>query len=1110
MDVPAEGAQVEFRLLGTVELRAGERRNGLGSAKARCTLAALAYDVGRPVSLDTLVHRVWDDDPPKRARDNLYTYVSRIRSALQKVGGDGAPALTSYAHTYILEADPETIDLRRYLGLTARARALAESGDPDRAIRLLDEAARLWRGEPLAGLSGSWAEHVRSTAEAASVSATRTRAVLTMRLGNFADAVAGLSGLARRCPTDESLAGLLALALHGSGRTAEAGRLLRRVTHALVTEHGTDPGEELQRVQQGVLKGVPAIQLLPRTAGPGPGPGQERAAVPDNLPHDVPWVGRAEEFHRLSTALAPGPDGPRAVVLLEAIDGMGGVGKTALAVHVAHELRERFPDGRIYLNLRAHATFQEPMGPEDALGQLLRLLGVPAGRLPRALDELTALWRRMLADRRAIVILDDAAGPEQIRPLLPGATPSQIIITSRRRLAGLPGVRPVSLDVLRRSEAVALFHDRIGQRTRENRGDGADETDEVDRTEGADRMDEASRTDEADAVEIVRLCGYLPLAIEIVASRFLSHRAWTTGDLMARLTRSDRLPEIRDSHRDLARTFDFSYQSLTALEQIVFRRLSLHIGAEFGAYAAAALTGLSLDDTERALEDLLNWHLLQEPTPHRYRIHDLLREYARGLGTADPAARAEDEQAVQRLLAFYLHCADRADRVLYPHRIRIDVTSVCAPAESPTWIDPTGPKEWFATERNNLLAVLDYTRRKGTPREAALLTNALGGFLADRQAAFLTNALGGFLAEEGMWALAQAAHRDAVAHWCEAGDRQAQARALNDLSVVSTNIADYDEAVQHAAEALALARACGDAESEPEALQRLALPYAYTARTHQALACQREALTLLMRTGNRLQQGRCLNNLGIMLLDLGRYNDAAECFLDALSRFREVDDRRGQCEILNNLGEIHVVLGHRERAVRSYTQALALAKAIGNRGHQATVGMNLARELLDSQDVEQPLALCRQALDTFRSMGERRHESIALNTLGQALRRVGREDEALAHQSAALTLARRIGATHEEADALRELALTELWTGRLRHAAEHLTAALAIHRAAGAHLEEAKTLEALAELRAQSGDPAGGRRARREAEDIREKLSEPLPDPSRPTPIIFDQLDQGA
>ncbi|WP_190020139.1 AfsR/SARP family transcriptional regulator [Streptomyces hiroshimensis] len=1074
LDVPAEGAQVEFRLLGAVELRAGERRNGLGSAKARCTLAALAYDVGRPVSLDTLVHRLWDDDPPRRARDNLYTYVSRIRSALQKVGGDGAPALTSYAHTYILEADPDTVDLRRYLGLTARARALAESGDPERAIRLLDEAARLWRGEPLAGLSGSWAEHVRATAEAASVSATRTHAVLTMRLGYFADAVAGLSGLARRCPTDESLAGLLAVALHGCGRTAEAGRLLRRVTHTLVTEHGTDPGEELQRVQQGVLSGVPAVQLLPRTGGPGPG--QERAAVPDNLPHDVPWVGRTEELHRLSTALAPGPDGPRAVVLLEAIDGMGGVGKTALAVHVAHELRERFPDGRIYLNLRAHATFQEPMGPEDALGQLLRLFGVPAEGLPRTLDELTAQWRTMLADRRAVVILDDAAGPEQVRPLLPGATPSQIIITSRRRLAGLPGVRPISLDVLRRSEAVALFRDRVGLREAGSEADGA---------EG---------TDEADTAEIVRLCGHLPLAIEIVASRFLSHGSWTAHDLVTRLARSDRLPEIRDGHRDLARTFDFSYRSLTVLQQTVFRRLSLHIGAEFGAYAAAALTGLPLDDTERALEDLLNVHLLQEPTPHRYRIHDLLREYARGLGAAEPAGRAEDEQAVQRLLAFYLHCADRADRVLYTHRIRIDVTPVRAPAESPTWIDPAGPQEWFATERNNLLAVLGHARGKERPREAALLVNALGGFLE----------------EEGIWAVAQAAHRDAVAHWRQTGDRRAQARALNDLSVVSTHVADYDEAVRHADEALALARACGDAESEPEALQRMALPYAYTARTHEALACQQEALTLLMRTGNRLQQGRCLNNLGIMLLDLGRYNDAAECFLDALSRFREVDDRRGQCKILNNLGEIHVILGHRERAVRSYTQALALAKATGNRGYQATIGMNLARELLDSKDVEHPLALCRQALDTFRSMGERRHESIALNILGRALRRAGREDEALAHQSAALTLARRIGATHEEANALRELALTELWTGRLRHAAEHLAAALAIHRAAGAHLEEATTLDALAELCAQSGDAPGARKARREAADIREKLSEPLPDPSRPTPITFDQLDQGA
>ncbi|MGK5546641.1 tetratricopeptide repeat protein [Streptomyces sp. URMC 127] len=1071
-DVPAEGALVEFRLLGTVELRAGERRSGLGSGKARCTLAALAYDVGRPVSLDTLVHRVWDDDPPKRARENLYTYASRIRSALHQVGGADAPALTSYAHTYILEADPETVDLRRYLGLIAQARALAESGDSAQAIRLLEEAARLWRGEPLAGLQGSWAGHVRATAETASVAAMRTHAVLTMRLGNFTDAAAGLAALAGRCPTDESLAALLAVALHGSGRTAEATRLLRRVTHLLVTEHGTDPGEELQRVQQGVLNSVPAVQLLPRTGSAEPG--RERAAVPDNLPHDVPWVGRAEELRRLSTALAPGPDGPRSVVLLEAIDGMGGVGKTALAVHLAHELRERFPDGRIYLNLRAHATFQEPMEPEDALGRLLRLLGVPATGLPRTLDELSSLWRTMLADRRAVVILDDAAGPEQIQPLLPGATPSQVIITSRRRLAGLPGVRPVSLDVLSRAEAVALFRDRVGHREPEDEGDSKD------------------------TAEIVRLCGHLPLAIEIVASRFLTHGSWTTRDLVTRLARSERLPEIRDGHRDLARTFDFSYRSLTGLQQTVFRRLSLHIGAEFGAYAAAALTGLSLDDTERALEDLLNCHLLQEPTPHRYRIHDLLREYARGLtaraaGSAGPDD-AEDGAALRRLLDFYLDCADRADRMLYPHRIRTAVTPERPPAEAPVWLDPVGPQEWFATESANLLAALDYCRREGSGRRAALLAHALGGHLE----------------AEGLWGVAEAAHRAAAAHWQREANDRARARALTDLSVVCTNGAHYEEAIRHADEALRLARASGDAECEPEALQRLALPYAYTARSHEAQAFQREALSLLMRTGNRLQQARCLNNLGIMLLDVGRHHEAVECFLDALSRFRRVDDRRGQCQILNNLGEIHTLLGNRERATRSYAQALALAKASGNRWYRATVEMNLARVLLDSQDVQHPLALCRQALDTFRGMGDRRHESIALNTLGQALRRAGREDEALAHQSAALTLARRIGATPEEAHALRELALTELWTGRLRKAAGHLGAALAIHRRTGAHLEEAKTLEALAELRAQSGDASGARAARREAAGIREKLNDPLPDPSRPTPLTFDQLDQGA
>lgn len=1042
---------MEIRLLGTIEMRAGGRRSGLDSGKARCTLAALAHDVGRPVGLDTLIHRVWDDDPPRRARENLYTYASRIRTALRKVGGPGAPVLTNHAHAYVLEAEPESVDLRRYLSLTARARALAESGDAEQALRLLDEAGGLWRGEPLTGLSGSWAEHVRAGAEAAALAAALTRAGLDLRLGRFADAVPELSALAGRHPTHESLAGHLALALHGCGRTAEATQLLRRLTHRLVTEHGTDPGEELQRVQHGILNGSPAVQLLPRAGAAERA--RERTTVPDNLPHDIPWVGRTDELHRLATALTPASGTPRAVVALEAIDGMAGVGKTALAVHAAHELRDRFPDGRLYLNLGAHASFQEPLTPEAALGRLLRLLGVPADGLPRHLDELTALWRTVLADRCAIVVLDDAAGPEQVLPLLPGATPSQLVITSRRRLTGLPGVRPISLDVLRRAEAIALFHDRVGARR---------------------------PADEERTAEIVRLCGYLPLAIEMAASRFLCHGSWTARDLVDRLSRPGRLAEIRDGSRDLARAFAFSHRSLTPVQQSAFHRLSLHIGSEFGVYAAAALTGLPFDETELVLEDLLNFHLLEEPTPHRYRIHDLLREYARTLASTGrgedpegPEDDEDDEPAVGRLADYYLFCADRADRALFPYRARTPVTLDRPPAEAPSWLDPAGPREWFAAEAANLLALLDHSRRCAPPRRAALLAHVLGGFLES----------------EGLWPVAEPLHEHAVAYWHEVEDRRAEARSLIDLSAVHNTAARYDEAVAEARRALALARVTGDHEAEPEALRCLALPHLYTGRNHEALAFVQEALSIHMRTGDRLQQARCLNNMGFALLELGRHPEALECFLDALSRFREIDDRRGQCQALNNTGEIYTLLGLEDRAIRAYTQALALARAVGSRANRAAVEMNLAHALLGPGEVEQSLALCRQALATFRDIADRRHESIALNVLGLALGRAGQDEEDMAHQWAALALARRIGAAQEEGHALRDLAAAEIRTGRFREADEHLTAALAVNRRMESPLEEAKTLDRLAELRAVTGSPVEARELRRTAVTIRNRLS---------------------
>ncbi|WP_181923631.1 AfsR/SARP family transcriptional regulator [Streptomyces inhibens] len=1048
---------MEFRLMGTVELRSGARGSGLGSGKERIVLAALAHDVGRPVSIETLAHRLWDDSPPRRARPNLYTYVSRVRRALAEIGGAEAPPLALRARTYTLEADPETVDLRRYLNLVARARVLSDSGDTPGALGLLDRAAALYRGEPLAGLSGSWAEQVRTTVAARQLAATLTRSGIELRLGHFAEVVPDLTTLLERHPADEALTAQLALALYGCGRIAEATEVLHKTGARLRRGFGADPGSALRRIQRGILSGVPAAELLtpapaaPVTSGPAPTTG---LPVPDNLPRDVPWVGRRDELRRLTAALTDAPDSAASarhpVVALEAIDGMGGVGKTSLAVHAAHLLRHRFPGGRVHLDLRAHAPFEAPLEPAAALGILLRRFGMPAARIPHELEELVAQWRALLSDRRAVIILDDATGPDQVRPLLPaGSSPSLVIITSRSRLTGLPDVRPISLGALTPDDAVALLRSRLGNERLVN--------------------------DES-AAEIVRFCGHLPLALDMVTSRLKTRTTWSTADLRDRLVRErGRLGEIRDASGDITRTFDFSYRGLTAPQQHAFRMLGRHIGSEFGVHAAAALIDRPVDGTERTLEELLNLHMVMEPSPHRFRLHDLLRVYANEL-TADVPDADHDRQAVQRLTDFYLHTADRADRMLYPHRARIGLPVAARPAELPQWLDPAGPKEWLLTEKPNLLAVVEYARAQGDTLRTALLAHVLGEYLV----------------AEGHWDLARELHEAAVAHWRAEEDAGAEARALLDLTTVLARGGGYDRALRAAHRALDLARRAPDPEAEAEALHQQAVLLWYTARNLEALPLQQQALSLRMRTADRRQQARSLLTLGIILLHLGSHAEAFGSFQDALERFRAVDDRRGQYLTLNNLGELHLASGAPDRAGHAYRQALTLARSMSDRAEQATVRMNLAGVLTTAGELDEALTLHSEALEALRDIGDRRNEAVAMNALGRTLQLAGRDDEALAHHRAAVALARRIGAACEEARALRELGLAELRTGRVGQAARHLEGSLALARRIQAPDDVTRSLEALAKLREAEGNDQEAIALRQEAAVLQRSLESQL------------------
>ncbi|MET7487202.1 tetratricopeptide repeat protein [Streptomyces sp. NPDC005538] len=1015
--------EFEIRLSGSVEIRAAGRRSDLGSTKTRVALACLAWDAGRTVSVDALIHRIWDEHPPGKAREALHTHISRIRSALRIAGGD-APAIVSRTNSYSLEIDPDLVDLRCYTRCVERARSLGDGGDEEGALRLLERADGLWHGEPLAGITGSWAEHLRTAVAETGLAAAMTRAEILLHGGKFTDAVPVLLPLSDAHPVDEALAERLAVALHGSNRTAEATRLLQRTRQRVVRDIGLDAGRGLHRVHQGILAGTPAEDLFPRARTDEKPPLRPPRPTPDNLPRDVPWTGRREELRRLTVALGEGREASD-IVTVEAIHGMSGVGKTGLAIHLGHRLRDRFPDGRLFLHLGGSATDRTPLTPVRALTELLRLLGTTVKELPRELDELVALWRSVTRDRRMLVILDDATSSAQIRPLLPGASPTAVVVTSRRRLPGLPGVRPVSLDVLPSEDAAALFVQRLGS-----------ERD----------------SDPADVAEIVRICGYLPLAVEIAASRLLARPSWATADLLRQLGGGHgHLAQLRDMDRTLAHFFAVAYDALSAEQQLVFRRIGLHVGVEFGPRAVAALTGFSLEMTERLVEELMAHSFLSEPAPHRFAMHDLLRDYAQSLiEVGDADSEGDVRQAGRRLVDHYIHTADQADRLAYPFRSRMDLDAgESATPPCPEIVDAQSAEQWLIAESANLLDTLDWLVHHGTERQLAISVHVLAGFLD----------------MEGYFAAAEPLLRRAAAHWNATGDSVARARALLDLCSGWVHGSRYDEATSAAREALDAARSLGDRQLESECIHQISISLWQTGQYRLARSLQKESLYFLVQTGDVLRIARCRNLLGITHLHLAETEEALECFTSSISDFTEIEDERGRYISLNNAAEVYKKTGRLEVAETVYRQAMVMAERMGNPRDKATLQMNVASVMNELGRTEEALALYDAVLPVLRSVGDRRAEAIALTRIGRAYRAVGRTDEALRQHVAALEVTRAIHAAGEEVDVLYDLALAERDAGHTAEAVAHLEQSLKASRSLGASVEEARAADALAVLR---------------------------------------------
>ncbi|WP_326645649.1 tetratricopeptide repeat protein [Streptosporangium sp. NBC_01755] len=1021
---------MEFRVLGPVEFWSRKKRCDLGWARERHILAILLMTPGKPVSAESFIRKVWDENPPPKARDRLYSHIARLRARLHDTGEDVRLRYGSGA--YFLETDPENIDYHRFRTLRSQARSITESGDINHAFRLYRDASRLWRGEPLAGLSGSWAIQNRQKLESELLGGTVERIELELLHGRHTDLVAELHDLTNRFPFDEKLVELLMQVLYRGGRQAEALVTYRQARTRIFRDLGTEPGPGLRTLHQRILQGDPALLPESPVSARGDPP-------PNNLPRDLTtFTGRVPELDRLTGELVR-----RDAATVLAIDGMAGVGKTVLAVHLAHRLADHYPDGLLYLHLHGHDAQHAPMDATGALGQLLRMLGILASLIPSGLDERATMWRAELARRRVLIVLDDATSHDQISHLLPGTPGCLVMITSRRGLAGLDDVRSLSLEVLPPEDGATLFSRAVGSR----------------------RMLQAD-----DVASVVRLCGYLPLAIHLAGSRFRHRPAWSVADLVGLLEEPDRrLAEIRAGNRKIITAFELSFHCLDEGQQQAFWRLGLHPGADITAESAAALLDFSQVDAEKFLDDLLDHHLIAEPRRGRYRFHDLIGEYARLLSGREPERRRAE--VLQRLLDYYLFAADAADRLLYPYLARgpIEVSRPLNLRSGAGTEDQA--RAWMTAELDNLLIVARYAADNGWTRYAALLAHVIGRHLDTW----------------GRWPEGAELHARAVTVWRETGDRAWTARALADLSMARWRTGHHDEALRLADEALVIQGALNDQRAVADLLDHSGLVYWHRSDFSAALGCLERALHLRRVIADRHGQGGTLNYIAFIHWHRGDYAEAAARQREALALYQEDGDRRGQQMTLNNIGETEIRLGNYATALSHYEEAASLHPHMGPQkeaiwlNNVATAYQGLGRHA-------EALEYYRKALRGYRDIGDRRCEADVLNNIGSCHARMGRDGEALIHHQNALRISVEISERYQESQALHGIGGVHRRANRHEAALSHYERVLDLTRAIEDVSQEARTLDDMGTTLARIGEKTRAEEHWRRALDLYEAL----------------------
>ncbi|WP_433351392.1 AfsR/SARP family transcriptional regulator [Microtetraspora malaysiensis] len=945
----ATGDGLRFAILGPILAWRDGIELDLGTPLQRSILSMLLLRQGHPVTPDEMIDGIWGEEAPPRALGALRTYVSRLRTVLEP---DRSPRtrpelLTSVGRGYALVLGASGLDLADFERRATSADAARQAGRARDAAEALRAALGLWAGEPLAGAVGPYAERQRDRLAERRMSAVETLMDLDLELGRHSDVVSELVALTADHPLRERLRAQLMLAYYRCGRQAEALAVFTETRQALIDELGIEPGAELTALHRRILAADPALSIAtpsfakisdtaPEAASGKPAAEQGTAAEmprPAQLPAAVTdFTGRAALVNRLLALLAENEGVPVA-----AMSGIGGVGKTALAVHVAHLAQDLFPDGQLYADLRGYGT--EPTPPETALVAFLRALGIPVDVIPDGLAERSALFRSLLAERRMLVLLDNARDAEQVEHLLPGSAGCAAVITSRGKLADLPSARLVDLDVLEPDEALSLFA----------------------AVAGPDRV----RAERAPAMDVVAACGFLPLAVRIVAARLAARPSWTIASLVPRLAdERRRLDELKIGNLAVSATFALGYGQLDPQQARAFRLLSLPTGSDISVLAAAAVLDMSQGPAEDLLESLVDASLLEAPAPGRYRFHDLLKLFARR--QAEEAEEPADRTAaLRRLLGFYLASARSAHRLAYEGSAIADaLTDIGVPGH--TFSSADDSVVWLSVEAEDLFAAIG----QAVESESLLLPAA-----------------------------------DLLL-------------AMEPLLESGTSSREFE---QRTRAVLAAARQAGERNGEIRCRYVLGRVLFGMNRLDEAERQFQEARVLSLESGDHIVLGETYNALAVVAGRLRRHTEALEWFGRATEVYREVGNPAGEALVLSYSARDHLGLGHVEEAITASERGLAIFTEIGSGAGVARARYHLGIVLSYVGRLNEAVVHHAECLNFFRASNQRVWEQRVCYRLAATFIAAGRFAEASRHAERALSVSREITHPYGEAQSLTAL-----------------------------------------------------------------------------------------